>query len=105
MLLKIGARIWRSDLDFLEKELNRKLTERQRQTVLLEIQEIILSFIKEKGLLDILILRPLNVIWAFLYYADDEISHRKDVKKASLNMWKRFVNEAKNSPDTLEWYL
>lgn len=105
MLLKIGARIWRSDLDFLENELNRKLTERQRQTVLLEIQEIILSFIKEKGLLDILFLRPLNVIWAFLYYADDEISHRKDVKKASLNMWKRFVNEAKNSPDTLEWYL
>ena len=105
MMLKIEAFIWRSVLDSLEIEMERRLTESQRQTIFLEIREIILSFIQEKYILDILILRPFDVIRAFYRFADDEILHKKDVKKPSLNMWKRFVHETVKCPDVLEWYL
>lgn len=105
MMLKIEAFIWRSVLDSLEIEMERKLTERQRQIILLEIRKIILSFIQERYILDILILKPFDVIRAFCRFADDEIIHEKDVKKPSLNMWKRFVHETVECPEVLEWYL
>ena len=105
MMLKIEAIIWRTALDSLEIELERKLTESQRQIILLEIRKIILSFIQERYILDILILRPFDVIRAFYRFADDEILHKKDVKKPSLNMWKRFVHETVKYPEMLEWYL
>ena len=105
MMLKVEAIIWRTALDSLEIELERKLTERQRQSILLGIRKIILSFIRERYILYILILRPFNVIGAFYRFADDEILYNKDVKKPSLNMWKRFVQETVKYPEMLEWYL
>ena len=72
MMLKVEAIIWRTALDSLEIELERKLTERQRQSILLGIRKIIWSFIRERYILDILILRPFNVIGAFYRFADDE---------------------------------
>ena len=104
-MLKIEAIIWRTALDSLEIELERKLTEHKRQSILLGIRKIIWSFIREKYILDILILRPFNVIGAFYRFADDEILYNKDVKKPSLNMWKRFVHETVKYPEMLEWYL
>ena len=105
MMLKVEAIIWRTALDSLEIELERKLTERQRQSILLGIRKIIWSFIRERYILDILILRPFNVIGAFYRFADDEILYKKDVKKPSLNMWKRFVHETVKYPEMLAWYL
>ena len=105
MFKRIESALCKTSLNYLEFELERELTDSQRAAIIREIRKIIASFVKEQNFLDILALKPINVVCAFIRFAEDEIKYKKDVTKPSLRMWRRFVKEMVSSPEDLEYYL